>query len=345
MADQLALVLSGGGAPAAYFGVGVAQAVHEAGLRPTLYSGVSAGALNAAALSTGMPPADLAEVWRSTSTTQIVKPRLDLWNLFNVRGFVRRPWPPLDSLLESVGWTWTLSTDPARELLTAILGGEAVHVADGNTLVVSAVDQGSGTVVRFASQLPPGRRRGEGAGSEFVECSLTVDHLLASAAAPLLFQAGRVPELPEKDFVDAGLVANTPLKPALAYEPDAALVVSASGIDRPAPSPQNLGAAIGLLAENLAHFAMLADYKHAETVNKLVVAEPATNRKQIELMLVEPRDVAFSAPAFLRFDREAADQVIGLGIKQGRAALDAWDAQRSSSASSASEGSERNVSG
>lgn len=327
MADRLALVLSGGGAPAAYFGVGVAQAVAEAGLTPSLYSGVSAGALNAAALSTGLSPSDLAEVWRGTTTGQVVRPRLDVWTLFDVLSFARRPSPALDAVLDSIGWTWVLNTDPAREMLVDILGGESVPVSGGATLVVSAVDQGSAEVVRFTNTLPPVHRRG-GASTEFVECKLTVEHLLASAAAPLLTRAARVPELPDREFVDAGLVANTPLKPAMAYEPDAAIVVSASGIKRPAPSPESLGDAIGLLAENVAHFAMLADYKHALTVNGLVEAQPATNRKQVELLLVEPRGAAFSAPAFLRFDREDADRVIALGIEQGRAALDGWQSRR-----------------
>ncbi|MBA2309540.1 MAG: patatin-like phospholipase family protein [Pseudonocardiales bacterium] len=44
----VAMVFSGGGAPAAYFGAGVVRAVEEAGLEPTMFSGVSSGAFNAA---------------------------------------------------------------------------------------------------------------------------------------------------------------------------------------------------------------------------------------------------------------------------------------------------------
>ena len=320
MTGGLGLVLSGGGAPAAYFGVGVAQAVAEAGLRPTLYSGVSAGALNAAALATGIEPTELAEVWRETHTGHVLRPRLDLWRLLEPRAALGLRGSVLDVLLGSIGWTWTLSTRPARTLLTGILGGEAVEVSEGTTLVVSAVDQGSAEVIRFANRLPEPDRR----GPEFVECALTVDHLLARRAAPLLFPSGRLPELPDRDFVDAGLVSNTPLKPALAYEPDAVVVVSASGIKRPAPAPASLGAAIGLLAENVAHFAMLADYKHAQTVNDLVDAAPDTPRKKVEILLVEPRDFAFSAPAFLRFDPDDADRVIEHGVRMGRLAIAGW---------------------
>ena len=279
MTGGLGLVLSGGGAPAAYFGVGVAQAVAEAGLRPTLYSGVSAGALNAAALATGIEPTELAEVWRETHTGHVLRPRLDLWRLLEPRAALGLRGSVLDVLLGSIGWTWTLSTRPARTLLTGILGGEAVEVSEGTTLVVSAVDQGSAELIRFANRLPEPDRR----GPEFVECALTVDHLLARRAAPLLFPSGRLPELPDRDFVDAGLVSNTPLKPALAYEPDA-----------------------------------------AQTVNDLVDAAPDTPRKKVEILLVEPRDFAFSAPAFLRFDPDDADRVIEHGVRMGRLAIAGW---------------------
>lgn len=109
-----------------------------------------------------------------------------------------------------------------------------------------------------------------------------------------------MPELPDKEFVDTGLVADTPLKPALAHEPETALVASAFGINRPAPPPENLGAAIALVAEKVGHFASRADLRHAETVIDLVEAKPDVNRTRVDLAPVEPQEVSFSAPAFLR---------------------------------------------
>jgi NTE family protein len=338
---RLGLVLSGGGAPAAYFGAGVALAIEDAGLRPTLYSGVSAGALNCAVLSTGASATDLADLWKTTPARKIYRPRTDVWRLFDAGAFLGSPTGLLDRILAGVTWTWLLSAEPGRARMAETLGGEQVKVASGDTLVVSAVDQSSADVVRFANELPPAHRLtpAEREGPEglppppdrFLRVELTVDHLMASAAAPLLFPPGRLddsPDLKGRDLVDAGLVANTPLKPALAYEPDAVIVVSASGIKRPTPSPASLGEAIGLLAENVAHFALLSDYKHAETVNTLVAVDPAAAapKKHVDMLLIEPRGYAFTAPSFLRFNEIEAYRVIDLGRKLGEAALSSWQA-------------------
>lgn len=343
---KLGLVLSGGGAPAAYFGAGVALAIEEAGLRPTLYSGVSAGALNCALLSTGLSAKDLAGFWKTIRARMIYRPRTDIWRLFDVGAILRSPAALLDRLLASVTWTWLLSTASGRKKMVETLGGERVSVMPGNTLVVSVVDQSSAAVVRFTNAFPPAHRltaaQHEGNSHEgnsavppppdrFLKVDLTVDHLLASAAAPLLFPPGRLSDLPDLNdgyFTDAGLVANTPLKPALAYEPDAVIVVSASGVKRPTASPASLGEAIGLLAENVAYFALLSDFKHAETVNTLVAADPAAAapKRHVDMLLIEPRGYAFTAPSFLRFDEIEAGRIIELGRKLGEAALSAWRA-------------------
>ena len=163
-------------------------------------------------------------------------------------------------------------------------------------MVISAVDQGSAGVTRFTNTLPPPHRRKE----SMRQVALGVDHLLASTAVPLLFPAVRVDG---NEYVDAGLVANTPLRPALAYEPDAVIVVSASGITRPAPRATSLAESIGLVAENIAYAALHSDFRHAETVNRLAAAAPGeTAKKQVDMLLIEPVGVPFTASGFLRFD-------------------------------------------
>jgi NTE family protein len=120
-------------------------------------------------------------------------------------------------------------------------------------------------------------------------------------------------------------VANTPLKPELAYEPDAVIVVSAAGIARPAPPPASLGDAIGLLAENVAHFALLSDYRHAEQVNVLAAAAPqATEKKPVELLLIEPTGLPFTTSGFLRFDPDDARRLIEHGRTAAERALAEW---------------------
>src|SRR2546426_8143458 len=62
---RVAVVLSGGGALAAYE-VGALKVLEAVGLRPAILAGVSAGAINAAVwLSLGYRTAPLEQIWRS----------------------------------------------------------------------------------------------------------------------------------------------------------------------------------------------------------------------------------------------------------------------------------------
>ncbi len=332
MSGGLALVLSGGGAPAVYFGAGVVQALEEAGERPTILSGVSAGAINACALGAGMDAGTLAKMWCNIGWTDIYRPRFDVWRALNVGGLLRPTTNIVEYALGAIGWTWLLDTAPARRTLTSYLGGAEIAPPAGTTVVVSAVDENTGDVVRFCSELPPERRR----DPQFRQVDLTVDHVLASAAVPLLFPPGRdrgLSPAPAIDgapddhaLVDAGLVANTPLAPAMRYEPDRVIVVSGAGVTRPAPTPDSLGAAIALLVDNVAHFALYSDIDHANTVNRLVRAAPgATVKRDVPILVIEPTDLGFSLNGFLHFTAAQARTVMEYGREQAGKALAGWN--------------------
>jgi NTE family protein len=316
---RLAVVYSGGGAQAAYFGAGVAKAVEDANLEPAVLSGVSAGAINVCGLGTGMSADELAAMWREIECADLFSFRLDAWNLLDPRRLLRRPRANLaEHLLDAVGWKWLLDTEPARRTFTKYFGSGPLRITDGLTVVVSAVDQGSAGVVRFTNTLPPPHRRKE----SMRQVELGVDHLLASTAAPLLFPPARVDG---REYVDAGLVANTPLKPALAYEPDAVIVVSASGISRPAPPATSLAETVGLIAENVAHAALWSDFRHAETVNQLAAAGGSA-KKQVAMLLIEPTGVPFTASGFLRFNPDEARRIMAHGRDVAGKALADWPA-------------------
>jgi len=300
---SVALVLSGGGASAAYFGAGVAQGLADAGLRPTVLSGTSAGGLNAGLLAAGVSPAQLVELWISVQGHDVYKPRLDLWRLLRPAGLVRLPTSDLMGYaLDSVGWTWLLDTAPARRTLTAALGGERLRITPGVQVVVAAVEECSGEVVHFTNSAP--------AGSGFREVPLTVDHLMAGAAAPVLFPPV---EIDGRRYVDAGMVANTPLQPAMAYQPDTVVVV-ASSCGRQSGAPESLGDALGLAFENVARFAVLRDYEHTKELGEL---RPGGGPR---LVLVEPAD-EFEVSGFARFDPDVARTVVAHGRERARAAL------------------------
>ena len=321
MSGGLAVVLSGGGAPAAYFGAGVLQALEDRGMRADVLSGVSAGAINACAAGIGMTAGDLARMWGGIRWSDIYRPRFDVWNAINVGRLLRPTTSVVEYALGAIGWTHLLETAPARRTLTNQFGGAQVRPARGTTIVVSAVDENSGEVVRFCSKLPPPHR----ADPQFRQVDLTVEHILASAAVPLLFPPGRVGPNPTHRLVDAGMFANTPLAPAMHYEPDRVVVVSGSGVGRPSAEPDSLGSAIALLAENVAHYALRADLDHAETVNKLATAAPETTAKRtVPILTIEPTDLGFSVDGFLRFGPDEARALIEYGRETADKALAGW---------------------
>ncbi|HVM00582.1 MAG TPA: patatin-like phospholipase family protein [Egibacteraceae bacterium] len=311
---RLGLVLSGGGAKGS-FEAGVLAAVEDAGLRPEVVSGTSAGALNAAALAAGFDAARLAALWTSVSDRDVFRLRRDVWRLPRLRGFAEGG-NLAGRLLAAIGWTWFLDTAPLRRTLVEMLGGERVPVRDGLVVTISAVDEATGELVRFTNAPPPPHRT----SPRYRVVGLHVDHLLASAAIPLVFRPGVVDGV---RYWDGGLVANTPLAPALAYEPDTVIVVTTATRERPAPPPGNLGAALSLLIDNALRHSLLNDLARAGALNTLASAAPAaTGARQVDFLLVEPAGLDLGDG--LRFDPRRAARNIALGREAGARAIAGW---------------------
>jgi NTE family protein len=320
MSGGTALVLCGGGAPAAYFGAGAVAALEEAGERPDIVCGVSTGAINAYAVGAGMDAAGLARMWCNVGWRDLYRPRTDVWHAINVGRLLRPTTNLAEYVLDAIGWTWLLDPAPIRATLARHLGGARVR-ADGDvTVVLSAVDEAAGQPVRFCSRLPPRHRR----DPRFREVDLSADHVLASVAVPLLFRPGTDGG---SRLVDAGLVASRPLAPVMRYEPDRVVVVSGAAIGRPPTEPDSLGAAITLLAGTVARSALAADVDHARTVNRLAGAAPAaTVKRYVPILLVEPTDPDLPLDGFLNFTAAHARHVIEYGREQTGKALATWNA-------------------
>lgn len=315
---RLGLVLSGGGANGA-FGAGVVAAIEEAGLAPTVLSGTSAGALNAAGLAAGMDAQHIGELWRSVGSRDVFRLRRDVWRLLRPAGLLRgRGFR--GRALEGIGWPWFLETSPLRRTLVEALGGELLDVADGLVLAVSSVERDTGELVRFASSAPPPHRL----TPRFRVGDVTVDHLMASAAIPIAF---RPAEVDGRSYWDGGVVANTPLAPAMAYEPDAIIVVTSATRERPSPPPESLGQSLGLLIDNVLAHSLAADLERARVINELCrVAPERTDKREVSLLVVEPTGLDLGGS--LDFDPELAQRRLELGLVAGRGALAGWDPAR-----------------
>lgn len=310
---RLGLVLAGGGANGA-FEVGVVAAIEDAGLRPTILSGTSAGALNAAGLAHGLDAAALTEAWEGIRAGDVYRLRCDVWRALRPGGWLTGR--GVGRALAGIGWTWLLETAPLRETVREVLGADRLDVPDDLVLNVSAVDKPTGELVRFTNRLPPEHRR----SPSYREVDLGVDHLMASAAIPLAF---RPAEHAGTRWWDGGLVANTPLAPAMAHEPDAVIVVTTATRERPALRPESLADAVGLLIDNVLGHSLAADLRQARLINELCRLDPERHdRREVDLLVIEPTGLDLGGA--LDFSADLARRRVELGREVGAQQLANW---------------------
>lgn len=217
---HVGLVLSGGGARAAYQ-VGALRALAEiVGGRATPFSiiaGLSAGAINGAAIASGADAfatatEQLTETWMGLTPETVY--RTDTTSL---AGLGVRWLKDLTTggVLGRSRANHLLDTSPLRELLTRTLDLDraALHVQSGllRGLAVSATNYLTGTTVTFydgSKELAPWVRNDRVAFHQ----TLTIDHVMASAAIPVFFPPVSIDGKP---FGDGGVRMTTPISPAI----------------------------------------------------------------------------------------------------------------------------------
>ncbi len=232
------LVLSGGGMRGAYE-VGVIAGITEAlgvGARTNapfeIFAGTSVGAINAAYCASNAHRGDMA-----------VGELIEIWRGLRVQSHLRlHPWGLVPSLRRSrntggdeyLGKS-LLDPRPLELLVRRAVGWERLHanVASGmvSALIIATLDVASGRTVLFTELAPdspfrpsPDPRRVASFGP------VDADHVLASAAIPMLFPARRVGNA---YHCDGGLRFNTPIAPAIRAGADRLVIVSTRSPLRP----------------------------------------------------------------------------------------------------------------
>ena len=178
---MIAFVFSGGGSRGAMEAGGV-RALYEAGIRPDMVVGSSAGAMNAAFLATDPSPAGadrLCEIWRSVGNKDIVPGSLVAKAMRLARGkpsifaqeplkaFVQRHIPPL-YLPQDSQLVRTLC-----RVYGELTGADADPVAIGGGTYARTMPN----IVAFGGAFPGDPETAHQAGEY-----LTIDQLLATAA-------------------------------------------------------------------------------------------------------------------------------------------------------------------
>lgn len=297
------LILSGGGARAAYQ-VGVLRAVAD--IMPQgchnpfeIICGTSAGGLNAAGLATH---ADCLHDGISMLET--------VWGEFRTNQVYRTDWPGV--LHRAARWLWTmvfgrlrrdlpvslLDNSPLRGLLDAHIPLERIQQAIDNgfldALCITASGYSTGESISFFQGVPhlDGWNRSRRVG---IRTAISIDHLLASAAIPMLFPAVRVNR---EYFGDGAVRQHAPISPALHLGAERVMVIGVGG--QPAEAEREKSLSYPSIAQIVSHIlsssfvdSLESDIERLTRINKTLSLIPEEARHQstlrpVDVMVISP---------------------------------------------------------
>ncbi|MDH5656724.1 MAG: patatin-like phospholipase family protein [Spirochaetia bacterium] len=175
--DTKALILSGGGARGAYH-VGVWKFLQECGWNPDIVCGTSVGAVNAAAIGAGLDVQTMEMIWKE----------MDRKHVFHLRSFGE-----LLFKMKNKSYTPLLNSLPLEQYISRTIDFNKLRKSPYE-IYISAVSVQDSTLHFFNKK------------------QISIDHILASSAIPVLFPWRWIQKRP---FWDGGVMMNTPLLPAL----------------------------------------------------------------------------------------------------------------------------------
>jgi NTE family protein len=317
----VALVLAGGGARGAYEAGALSvllPVLEQRGERPDVVIGTSAGALNAAYLAANahLPVSDLIGaalgIWESISWGEVVGPLISGASLLRIGSYLGEavgvPGVRLESLLDPAPLRRTVRERiDFDQLERNVMAGE-LKVAG---VVASSALTGRSVVFHRGLESPA---RDSRRGIDYVASRIGEDHVLASAAIPVIFPAVHVgrPQKARGWYFDGGTRLNTPIKPALALGAARVVVVALNSLASGPPQlagderPDALQGAgqilMGLLEDQLAQ-----DVQTLATINELLSARGSSTRdrkRQVPYIVVSPRARGTIGEIALRVVRE-----------------------------------------
>lgn len=283
-----ALILSGGGARAAYQ-VGVLLAVAE--ICPHLKTpfpiicGTSAGAINAAAIAAHsgdfhQSAADLASTWRAITVDQVFHNNLRSL----VCGVARMGLSLFHEGSSKTNAFALLDNSPLRDFLHKVLPLEnialRIKAKQLEALCITALGYNSGDSVSFFQGNPSlsGWRKFRGVGRP---TTITVEHLMASSAIPAIFPAV---ELKREYFGDGAMRQISPISPAVYLGADRIFVIGVSGNRNPAhwgkrgrmppKHTPSIAQILGQMLNSAFIDALEGDIEQMELVNQLLSRMP-----------------------------------------------------------------------
>ena len=302
---QFALVMSGGGARAAYQ-VGMLRWLvrRYPDLRVPILTGVSAGALNAAFLATHLQDLrdsveQLVHLWSHLTAEQVF--RVDTGSL--ARNMLRLGLKLVSGgALAAPRAHAAVDTKPLWSLLERVLGardgelpGIEANIGRGalKAVAITASSYTTGQSITWVQGCGIGQW--ERAHRRSINVKLGVRHVMASAALPIFFPAI---EVGGQWFGDGGIRLSAPLSPAVHLGADRILAISTryarsrAEADQPAvvgypPPAQIVGALFNAVFLDLFD----ADALAMERMNRLIETLPSEQRRdyrRVRLMVLRP---------------------------------------------------------
>jgi NTE family protein len=306
--SDLAIMLSGGGARAAYqVGVFRVLAREFPQMVPGILTGVSAGGINAAYLAAHQAPfpdkvENLAGLWCSLRIEDVF--RVDVRDLASrtlrwggrLLSGGRHTLPPARSMVD---------TEPLRQMLARMLdahGSEIPGIQKSldagwlRAIALTASSYTTGQSVTWVQTRDECRiETWERPQRTSKSCSLRIDHVLASCALPFVFPAVQVDDA---WYGDGGIRLTTPLAPAVHLGARRIIAVSTryartrEEADRPAISDYPPPAQVAGLLYNAIFLDQLdADALEMLRLNRLVARLPPSDRdglRPIDLLMLRP---------------------------------------------------------
>jgi len=321
MEKRAALILTGGGARAAYQ-VGVLKAIAEFLPRNAhcpfpIICGTSAGALNAATLAVNAGNFRrgvqyLTNTWRNFHAYRIY--RTDVVGVFNnsmlwLAGVV------LNMIgINKLSKVSLLDNSPLIELLEEMLPCEKIQdsIDAGflHALSITASGYGSGQSVSFyqgVKQLVPWRRRGRVG----IPMQIENKHLLASSALPFIFPATLINR---EYFGDGSMRQTAPISPALHLGATRVLIIGVSmngdhgNYDRADIGQYpSLASIAGHTLNSIFLDSMEADLERLKKINDLVAIMPEEMRVRAEIRHVDALIILPSQPIDKIAERHATE--------------------------------------
>ncbi len=209
---KMGLILQGGGALGAYE-YGAVQRLIELGWEPVAVSGVSIGAITAAAVAGargGDIGASLKRLWDVITLARVPfwpAERQAAFSMFGNPGF----WKSRDDYFNIHQWTSLCDVSPMRETLATICDFERLNDASHMRVAVTATNVMTGDQVSFSNYVGSSDAP-KSVTPKLAPTTLTPDHILASGSLPPAFPMTFIDGVA---YWDGGLFDNTPIESLL----------------------------------------------------------------------------------------------------------------------------------